>query len=379
MPRALVVCEFASLNGGERSLLAVLPHLQQAGWLFDFLAPTAGPLADELRRRGIDNVATTDWGPQCRSRPEQIVAAVRARRYDVVHANSLSTAVLLGSVAAELALPTIGHLRDIVRLSAAKIAALNGNTRLLAVSAATRSHHVAQGLDPAKSHVLHNGVDLAEFRPRPTGPARSAAADIRRELGLPPESQLIAIVGQIILRKGQDVALKAVAGATRDSVERYPLIIGVRHSEKQETLAFDQSLYTIAREFGIADRMQRLGGRRDVSSLLPQCSVLVHMARQEPLGRALLEAAACGVPIVATSIGGTPEIFPRGADDGALLVPVDDVAACSAAVERILSEPDFAARLGQAGRRRIEEAFSVETAAAGLLKHYEATVRDGSV
>jgi len=123
----------------------------------------------------------------------------------------------------------------------------------------------------------------------------------------------------------------------------------------------------------MSNRIHRLGLRDDMGSLLPQCSVLVHMARQEPLGRVLLEAAACGVPIVATGVGGTREIFPRGADDGALLVPVDDVAACRAAVERILNDHNFAARLGQAGRRRIEEAFSVETAAAGLLKHYDET------
>jgi len=111
--------------------------------------------------------------------------------------------------------------------------------------------------------------------------------------------------------------------------------------------------------------------------LLRELSLLVHAARQEPLGRVLLETAACAVPIVATDVGGTREIFPRAELDGAFLVPVDDVDAFDNRINRVLDEDEIEIRTGYAGRERIAAAFNVERSAAGLLRHY-ADVSAGS-
>ena len=361
MPRALVLCEYATLNGGERSLLAVLSHLQRAGWNCDFLAPPEGPLAAVLRERGITIVGRHDD-----------IADVSSRRpYDLIHANSLAMSLFLGAHARELQVPTLGHLRDIVRLSATKVAQLNGNARLLAVSDAVRSHHVAQGLDAAKTHVLHNGIDTNAFLPSPLAGEGPGVRGILAELNLPRDSKLIGIIGQIILRKGQDTALAAVAPLLQEDPNLHAVVLGERHSEKAETVEYERKLHTIAAEAGVADRAYYLGLRDDVPRILPQLTLLLHMARQEPLGRVLLEAAACGVPVVATDVGGTREIFPRAEDDGALLVPVDDVAAARTAVQTILADDALARRMASAGRARIVSAFSVEQSAAGLLRHYE--------
>jgi glycosyltransferase involved in cell wall biosynthesis len=84
-----------------------------------------------------------------------------------------------------------------------------------------------------------------------------------------------------------------------------------------------------------------------------------------------LEAAASGVPVVATEVGGTREIFPAGEADGALLVPVDDAAAAAAALETVLADQQRAARIGAAGRSRINAAFTAERSAQGLVRHYQ--------
>ncbi|MBA4020409.1 MAG: hypothetical protein C0483_24880 [Pirellula sp.] len=402
MPRALVLCEYATLNGGERSLLAVLPHLQGAGWEFDFLAPQDGALANALRERAIAIVG----------RHDALADVVSRRHYGLLHANSLAMSLYLGVQTSTLGVPTIGHLRDIVKLSATKIAQLNQNTRLLAVSEAVRAHHVAQGLDAARTHVLHNGIDTTIFFPTPlagetvfsrpsplageavfsrpsplageavfTRPSPLAGEGqgvrgkpdhhLRTELQLPSNVKLIGIIGQIILRKGQDTALTAVAPLLQGDPNLHLAILGERHSEKPETVEYELKLHAIAAEAGIADRVHYLGTRSDVPRILPQFTLLLHMARQEPLGRVLLESAACGVPVVATDVGGTREIFPHAADDGALLVPVDDVVAARTAVQSILADAALARRMGSAGRRRIEAAFSVEQSAAGLLRHYK--------
>ena len=133
---------------------------------------------------------------------------------------------LSGPVAADCGLPSIAHLRDIIRLSAQAVADLNRHRRLLAVSAATREFHVAGGLDAEKTRVLYNGVDLGEFRPRPP------TGYIHREIGLPPDALLIGTIGQIGLRKGQDTLLEAAAVVAERCSAAHFLIIGERNSDK---------------------------------------------------------------------------------------------------------------------------------------------------
>jgi len=368
MPRALLLCEYPALNGGERSLLAVLPTLQQAGWEFDAVAPVEGPLTNAFAKCGVENVATADWrSPNAvrhDNRYQQLADILGARRYDLVHANSLSTAVLSGTVNFDLKVPTIGHLRDIVRLSATKIGSLNQHTRLIAVSEAVKRHHVAQGLAAEKCHVLYNGIDTERFRPL------QRSGYLHRELGIERYCRMIGVVGQIILRKGLDTALAAMLRRIARWDDEHVVVVGARHSEKPETIEYERSLHDIVASVGLTSRVHFLGTRDDMPRLLRELSLLVHAARQEPLGRVLLETAACAVPIVTTDVGGTREIFPRGELDGAFLVPVDDVDAIENRINRVLDDDVVENQTAARGRERIMAAFTVERSAAGLLRHY---------
>jgi glycosyltransferase involved in cell wall biosynthesis len=370
MPRALVLCEFPTLNGGERSLLAVLPTLQAAGWIVDFCCPPAGPLADALRAIGVEVVAAPrDDGDRRRETAwlKILGERLRAHPYDLVHANSLSMSVTTGPVSSEFRVPTIGHIRDIARLSSAKIDRLNHHTRILAVSAAARDHFTAQGLDATKAHFLHNGINCETFHPPR---AADPVSTLRREHQIPASASIIGIVGQIILRKGQDVALAAAAEVLQRRSEAHVVVVGARHSEKPETVEFEQKLHAIAAEARVADRVHFAGTRADMPGVLREFALLLHTARQEPLGRVLLEAAATGLPVVATEVGGTREIFPADEGDGAILIPADDAPAAAGALDKLLADVELRRRLGVAGRARIQAAFTAEQSAAGLLRHY---------
>jgi glycosyltransferase involved in cell wall biosynthesis len=106
--------------------------------------------------------------------------------------------------------------------------------------------------------------------------------------------------------------------------------------------------------------------------LLNEAAVLVHAARQEPLGRVLLEAAACGVAVVATDVGGTREIFPESAQ-AAEVVGVDP-GSIAAAVSSLLQNEDRRRTLGANARRLAKEAFDIRGAAARLIENYRATI-----
>ncbi len=402
MPEILILCEYATLNGGERSMLATLDGVRGGGFSPTALAPPDGPLAVELAARGIESIPF-----QCRAADgtriaqnrlrEQLAEILRCRHPALLHANSLAMGRLSGPVAADCGLPSIAHLRDIVRLSAQAVADLNRHRRLLAVSAATREFHVARGVDAEKTHVLYNGVDLEEFRPRPP------TGYLHRELGLPPGAQLIGTIGQIGLRKGQDVLLQAAemvdhslgVGPTENSAQRggadipvcqdggvvlgrqeclphradvHFLIVGERNSEKEESRRYDEKLRHIANS-RLPGRAHFLGRRDDIALLLNELTVLAHAARQEPLGRVLLEAAASGLAIVASDVGGTREILPQ--KTAARLFPPDDAAWLAAAMLELLGKPRLRDRLGAAARQCAEARFDIRKNVGELIRHYE--------
>jgi glycosyltransferase involved in cell wall biosynthesis len=371
MPRVLLIFEHPTLNGGERSLLAVLPHLCAAGWEVHVWGPQEGPLARAMKGLNAPIVSTNDDDrrhEKLAERREALKRLLSTGNYDLVHANSLMMGRFSGPVVAECGVPSIAHLRDMMRLTGAAVEHLNQHSRILAVSDAVRSCHVKQGLAGEKTHVCYNGVDLAMFRPEK---AEIRPKGLRRRLELGDDVRLIGIVGQIILRKGLDVALAAAVHSVRERNDVNVVVIGSRHSEKEETRQYELRLHRIADRYDRAPRVHFVGTVDDMWNIMPELTLLLHTPRQEPLGRVLLEAAACGVPIVATEVGGTREIFPRGEDDGAILIPVDDAAAASFACQRILSDWKVEHALSVRGRQRAEAAFSVERAAAELLRHYE--------
>ena len=378
MPQLLIICEHPTLLGGERSMLAVVGAVEDAGFSVSIMAPPEGPLAEVCALRGLHLVPllTRDFSgktlPQS-NRREYIAAQLAHLRPDLVHANSLAMARLVGPVAKALGLKSIGHLRDIIKLSRRAVEDLACCTRLLAVSRATRDYHVAAGLPAAKMHVLYNGVDLYEFMPRGSG------GELHCHLHLPPEAVLIGSIGQIGPRKGQDTLLVAASLLAAELTHVHYVLIGRRWSDKEESIRFEADLHDTARRVG---NVHFLGVRNDISRILNELTILVHPSRQEPLGRVLLEAAAAGLPIVATDVGGTREIFDIAPDadlhaaaETALLVPPDEPDALAAMIASLVRDPELRARLGQAARRRAEEAFDARQAAANLVEHYRAVVR----
>ncbi len=371
MSKLLLLCEYASLNGGERSMLSTLDGVRAARFTPTVVGPPEGPLAETLRRRQVELApfafcdASGKRFAQDQLR-DQLAKLLRLRKPDLLHANSLAMGRLSGPVAAELGVPSVAHLRDIVKLSRQAVADLNCHTRLLAVSKATRQFHVAAGLSAEKTHVLHNGVDLEQFRPRqPSG-------YLHRELGLPDEAQLAATIGQIALRKGQDTLIEAAVIVAEKLPNLHHLIVGERFSQKDESRRFEAKLRTTA-DASLAGRVHWLGRRDDVEQLLGELTLLIHPARQEPLGRVLLEAAAAGVPVIATDVGGTPEIFPQESQ-AAQLVPPNNPTAMAREIECVAFNPTLRTRLAEAARHRAEETFTIRQATTGLIDHYRQVI-----
>lgn len=371
-PKILLLFEYSTLNGGENSMLAVIerlahPHAAGACGSFEFhaLLPDSGPLLGELRRLNVPATIFSQRNPSGEKRArEELLADLRRAVEDIapdlVHANSLSMGRLTGALGQRFYCPRSTHLRDIIRLSHAAVRDLNQNDRLVAVSQATADAHIQQGFDSERLVVIHNGVDCERFAPR----TRTDFWD--DELGPNDKSgreRLIALtVGQIGLRKGLDTWTDAAIQLGDCGIDF--VLVGERFSRKEESIEFDRQIDRRFADEGLRHRLHRLGYRGDVPQLMNESHMLVHAANQEPFGRVLLEAAASGLPIVTTDVGGTREMLAD--DESALLVPPKDPTALANAIRRMSTDQDLRNRLAGSARQAVEQSFQIEAAANRL-------------
>lgn len=359
----LLLFEYGTLNGGEWSLLSMLEVLGQDSLAFIAAAPAEGRLVTQLERLGIETLPLDlrDGGGQKKS-PDQVNAHLQELiskvAPDLVHANSLSMGRMLGRIAATLPMPCTTHLRDIIKLNRAAIDDLNKLDGLIAVSRATRQFHVGQGMDADKVQVIYNGVDTERFKPQ----ARTLA--LRQSLGLSDSDLMIVNIGQICLRKGQTLLAQAAVALAKTFPLAHYVFVGERYSQKQESVDYENRLVQIFQDAGIEDRLHKIGFRSDIPQILSEADLLVHTAHQEPLGRVLLEAAACAKPIIATDVGGTAEILSH--EQSALLIPSDDLEALCAALRQALSEKSFRQSMGETARRTTLERFSLPNAVENI-------------
>ena len=235
---------------------------------------------------------------------------------------------------------------------------------VIAVSGAMRDDvlRVYPAIAPERVHVIHNGIDPEEYRP-------DRGTDALERYGIDPGRPSVVFVGRITHQKGVTHLLDA-AGAI-DAGAQLVLAAGAPDTEElaRETESKVERLRT---ERGGIVWIEKMLERREVVQLLTHGTVFVCPSVYEPLGIVNLEAMACETAVVASDVGGIPEVVEDGVTG--LLVPPADPAALAAAVNELLADPERARRMGEAGRRRAVEQFSWRAVAERTVVLYERLV-----
>jgi glycosyltransferase involved in cell wall biosynthesis len=231
--------------------------------------------------------------------------------------------------------------------------------RVIAVSANVRDFCISHiGLPPEKVTLIYNGIELSAG----LYTSRQAA---RARLGLSSEETVLGVVSRLDPAKGIDVLIRAMP-----FVENATLVIvgdGVERS----------FLEGLAEELGVSGRIIWAGYRPDVYNLLQAFDVFVQPSRFEGLPTTVLEAMAAGLPVVATAVGGTPEVVEDGVTG--LLVPPAEPTALAQAINHLLGDPALRLTLGRAGRERAAKQFSVEKMVCQTEALYMELCREKSV
>jgi glycosyltransferase involved in cell wall biosynthesis len=280
----------------------------------------------------------------------QLCWVIYRQRIDAIHVNSYVPGTYARLAAALMQVPVvIDHWHGFTRFSRKRrlICRFLGRfTDLsLAVSRGVRDYLLEQlGLDPAKVRVVPNGVDVAALD------AARPGNEVRRDLGLPEGVPVIGLVGRLDhWGKGHKELFTAMARIR----ERHPvhaLIVGGGRREAE--------VRQLAESQGLAEAAHFLGQRQDVPDLLNAMDTFVLPSYSEGVSLALLEAMAAGRPVIATAVGGLPEVVTDGVTG--LLIPPRDPDALADALERLLSDPAGAQHLGANARAHVREHFSLD-------------------
>jgi glycosyltransferase involved in cell wall biosynthesis len=335
------------IGGSERHLLTLLPALRARGIDAQFV--------------GLDDL--DGWDPQpfydaLGDVPYTRLRSVRGLRKtlrgaDVVHTH-LVHADLFGALAAGRArLFSTKHNDDPFRSGTWRFAE-RGLTRraerVVAITQALRRFQIEQvGLPAEKIEVIHYGLD---------GPPEPWGENPALDLG---DGPVVAAVARLVPQKAIDVAIRATArlDSMHMGTHVQPTLLVLGEGPERPRLE------SLARELGV--RLLLPGRMPDVAAVLRRADVLVHPARWEGFGLAILEAMLCSLPVVATNVSSLPELVVPG--ETGELVPPGDPEALRAALERVLADPRD---MGAKGYERARREFSVERMAAKTAALYAA-------
>jgi glycosyltransferase involved in cell wall biosynthesis len=231
--------------------------------------------------------------------------------------------------------------------------------RVVAISQGIARVLQAEGVPAAKVRCVRSAVDLGAYAPRAPDDAAERAW-FRSEFGLGAGVPVIGMAAQFIERKGHRTLVEALP-AVRAAVPAVRVLLFGQGPQLE-------SIRQMVAQRDVAEAVRFTGFRDDLARVLPHLDLLVHPAEKEGLGVALLQAAACGVPIVAGRAGGIPEIVRPGLN-GELIQPGDS-AALARHIVALLRDDALRLRYGAAGRALVEDEFSVDAMVEGNLAVY---------
>jgi glycosyltransferase involved in cell wall biosynthesis len=370
--RILFVSHSAALGGAERTLYSLATDLDRSRFSPELVVPEEGPLAVAARAEKIPvhYAKLTRWVPdsftygvrhflssvfRLPGNVFMLVRLIQRNSIDLVHTNTIT--VLDGAIAAKLCgIPHVWHIHEILpetlhlkpylslRLLYRTISSLSGV--VIVVSEAVRESIVRVRAIP-HLRVVHNGI-----RNSPEYDAELAGVDLRKELGIPQDVVVVAIIGAVLPIKGHADLIEAMA-LVKDQMSSVRLLI-VGHAPDREFLA---TLVSRIELRGLKSSIHILGYRDDALDIMKGIDIVAIPSWVESFSLVALEAMALGKPVVATRSGGVGEIVEDSVTG--FLVPPRDSKALAQGLITFARSSAIRDAFGRRGRDRVATLFSV--------------------
>jgi glycosyltransferase involved in cell wall biosynthesis len=350
-------------RGGQNQVLLTVNGLREIGHRAALVAHPGG----ELRKRASEGLELIPIAPRAEmdlSAAWRFSRALKQLQPDVVHAHDphgvamAALALSFGAASARGRSPALIAARRVDF-------GLKGNSFsrwkyrqvdcFIAASEAIRGMLLADGVEARRCITIHEGIDVERI-------AKTPPVDVHEAFWLPHGSPVVGNVAALVPHKGQRDLIEAARIVTQQIPDARFVILGEGELR--------QHLEGLVREHHLEKHVLMPGFRADVIGCIKGFDLFALSSITEGLGTSLLDAMACGKPIVATRAGGIPEVVADGTTG--LLVPPHDHQSLAAAIVRMLRDPALRQRLGEAGRARVGERFTAERMVAATAEVYAA-------
>ena len=361
--RPLLVDLGRDYRGGQDQALLLLKGLAALGHAPGLITIRGSLLAQRAQSAGIQvHLVEKRW------RRLSSVLAIREllsrRRVDVVHANEPHALTAAWLARAHHRVPLVTSRRVIFPLadSAVSLARYRAAAKIIAVSQCVSSALINSGLRAGDISVIADGV--------PTGNLSSQTdrVEARRSMGIEPDALLIGCIAALTPDKGQEILIRAFAQIRARFPNCQLLLVGDGPCRAK--------LAALVRELDLDGAVYFTGFLENLQNAYAAIDLFAFLAQAEALGTALLLAMANGLPVVASAVGGIPEVVEN--EKNGLLVKNQNPEVVASAVERLFADPAFGARLGSAARETILTRFSQEHMVQQTLDLYEHLVSSNS-
>jgi glycosyltransferase involved in cell wall biosynthesis len=368
------------VSGAEKVLLGMLRGLDQTRYEPFVICPAEENLQSMLEHEGIPYAtvpmlhARFTWRPsellRYLSSFARLILATRKEIQrgdpDLVHANTVRAGIAATLATMGTRRIIVWHVHDdlpqhplskIIRL----LAYSSKRTRLVAVSKATAKSFCGTLSFEGRMHVISNGTDLSLFPLK-----RHGESPLKSEFGISDQSFLICAVGQICARKGLRALLEAFSQIYDDAPSIHLAIVGKPVFSHEEQ--YRDELVETAVAAGISDRVHFTGERQDISGVLRSADLLVLNSLEEPFGLVLVEAMSSGTAVLATRVGGIPEIVSDS--KSGWLIERNDTAGLASKMLELSKDPGLLGEVARYAHDEVSPRFSLERFLANLHAFY---------
>ena len=373
-PTVVYLTPSSRLLGARRSLLQLVRRLDPARYRPVVVAQCRGALVAALREAGVETrvVRLGRWrkGKYFLARPlhvARLARVAREERADLIHCNEFYPTPYAVRAARRVGgIPVVSHMRLSITERQVRNYDLRRAERVVCVSNAAARDFEVWPDRRERVEVIHNGVDLEEFR------SRAGRAEARRRLGLSDGDFVAGQFGLIDQRKRQHLTLSAAA-RLKDRLPRLRvLIVG---SAGRSGGDYERRLRETIERDGLGDVVRMIPFTKDVIELYEACDVNLLVSNDEGFGRTIIEAGGLGVPSIGTRVGGIPELIEDG-ETGRLIAADDDGTELAESLFALGSDHEACLVLGQSARRHVEAHFSIQRHAERIMDLYDRLLRN---
>ena len=341
--RILQICSARDFGGGERHVADLATGLLRRGHEIHAAVRPNAPIINELRALPPENIFQVSMrGAAGLSAISKIAAIVRDHRIEILHAHLARDYPIAALVSARTGTPFVLTRHVLFPMKRINRLLLRRASRVIAVSNAVadvlRKQHI---FATEKIVTIHNGVDIARFEGKKHASKR--------------DHLTVGMIGEISSIKGQAEFVRAAAILAGERTDVQFVIGGEDRSPDGRNRREIEALIT---RFALNEHVRLIGWQDDVAGLIASFDVYVSPSRFDAFGIAIIEAMACGVPVVATESAGAMEII----DDGrtGLLAPIGDADGLAAAISKLLTDAQMRNKLAANAVHAVRDRFSLE-------------------